>query len=78
MSTIGGTNSNAILPYIDYEAFKKDPKIVIGYSDATAVLLALYAKTGIPTFYGPALVPSFGEFGPFVDYTYNYHTFGRF
>lgn len=72
MSTIGGTNSNAILPYIDYEAFKKDPKIVIGYSDATAVLLALYAKTGIPTFYGPALVPSFGEFGPFVDYTYNY------
>ncbi|WP_342559866.1 S66 peptidase family protein [Psychrobacillus sp. FSL W7-1457] len=72
MSTIGGTNSNAILPYIDYEAFKKDPKIVIGYSDATAVLLAIYAKTGIPTFYGPALVPSFGEFEPFVDYTYDY------
>ncbi len=72
MSTIGGTNSNAILPYIDYEAFQKDPKIVIGYSDATAVLLALYAKTGIPTFYGPALVPSFGEFEPFVDYTYDY------
>ncbi|MCM3359856.1 S66 peptidase family protein [Psychrobacillus sp. MER TA 171] len=72
MSTIGGTNSNAILPYIDYEAFKKDPKIVIGYSDATAVLLALYAQTGIPTFYGPALVPSFGEFEPFVNYTYDY------
>ncbi len=71
MSTIGGTNSNAILPYIDYEAFKKDPKIMIGYSDATAVLLAIYTQTDIPTFYGPALVPSFGEFEPFVDYTYD-------
>lgn len=72
MSTIGGTNSNALLPYIDYEAFKKDPKIMIGYSDATAVLLAIYAKTGIPVFYGPALVPSFGEHEPFVNYTYDY------
>ena len=72
MSTIGGTNSNALLPYIDYEAFKKDPKIMIGYSDATAVLLTIYAKTGIPVFYGPALVPSFGEFEPFVQDTYDY------
>ena len=34
--------------------------------------LGIYAKTGIPTFYGPALVPSFGEFEPFVDCTYKY------
>lgn len=54
MSTIGGMNSNSILPYIDYDAFLKNPKIMIGYSDATALLLAIYAKTGIPTFYGPA------------------------
>ncbi|WP_432361377.1 S66 family peptidase [Sporosarcina sp. UB5] len=72
MSTIGGTNSNSILPYIDYEAFKQNPKLVVGYSDATAVLLALYAKTGIPVFYGPALIPSFGEFPPLVDDTYKY------
>lgn len=72
MSTIGGTNSNAILPYIDYEAFKRNPKIMIGYSDATVILLAIYAQTGIPTFYGPALVPSFGEFEPYVNYTYDY------
>lgn len=72
MSTIGGTNSNALLPYIDYEAFAKNPKIMIGYSDATAILLAIYAKTGIPTFYGPALVPSFGEHEPFVGHTYDY------
>lgn len=72
MSTIGGMNSNSILPYIDYETFKKDPKILIGYSDVTAILLAVYAKTGITTFYGPALVPSFGEFEPFVNYTFEY------
>ncbi|MBL4936989.1 LD-carboxypeptidase [Clostridium sp. YIM B02515] len=72
MSTIGGMNSNSLLPYIDYEAFKKDPKIIIGYSDVTAVLLGIYAKTGIHTFYGPALAASFGEFTPFVDWTYEY------
>ncbi|MFT8317588.1 MAG: S66 peptidase family protein [Sporolactobacillus sp.] len=72
MSTIGGTNSNALLPYLDYEAFKADPKIMIGYSDVTAILLAIYAKTGFPVYYGPALVPSFGEFPPFVDETYHY------
>lgn len=72
MSTIGGTNSNSMLPYIDYEAFKQNPKLVVGYSDATAILLALYAKTGITTYYGPALIPSFGEFEPLVTDTYRY------
>lgn len=72
MSTIGGTNSNSMLPYIDYEAFQKNPKIVVGYSDATAILLALYAKTNIPTYYGPALIPSFGEFEPLIKDTYRY------
>ncbi len=72
ISTIGGTNSNSLLPYIDYDAFKKDPKIVIGHSDVTAILLGLYARTGIPTFYGPALVPSFGELEPYNELTWSY------
>ncbi len=70
MSSIGGMNSNALLPYIDYEAIKADPKIIIGYSDTTALLLGIYAKTGLITFYGPALVASFGEFPPLVDTTW--------
>ncbi|MCR9387610.1 S66 family peptidase [Vibrio metoecus] len=70
MSTIGGNNSNALLPYIDYEALKRDPKIIIGYSDVTALLLGIYAQTGLVTFYGPALVASFGEFPPLVDETF--------
>jgi len=30
MATIGGMNSNSILPYIDYDEFKRNPKIIIG------------------------------------------------
>ena len=70
MSTIGGQNSNALLPYIDYDAIIEDPKIIIGYSDAAAILLGIYQMTGLVTFYGPALVASFGEFPPVVDETY--------
>ncbi|EKM31355.1 LD-carboxypeptidase [Vibrio sp. Vb2133] len=70
MSTIGGYNSNSLLPYIDYEALKKDPKIIVGYSDVTALLMGIYAQTGIVTFYGPALVASLGEFPPLVDETF--------
>jgi muramoyltetrapeptide carboxypeptidase LdcA involved in peptidoglycan recycling len=72
ISTIGGMNSNSIVPYIDYESFKKDPKIIIGYSDMTAILFAIYAKTGITTFYGPALVASFGEIEPFNELSFKY------
>lgn len=62
ISTIGGTNANSLLPYIDYDHLRKHPKAVIGYSDVTAILLAIYAKIGLTAFYGPAVVPSFGEF----------------
>lgn len=71
MASIGGNNTNSILPYIDYAYIKKHPKIIIGYSDTTALLLAIYAKTGLVTFYGPALASSFGEFPPFVNMTYD-------
>lgn len=71
MAAIGGNNTNSILPYIDYEYLKHHPKIIIGYSDTTALLLGIYAKTGLVTFYGPALASSFGEFPPFVDMTFD-------
>lgn len=72
MAIIGGMNSNALLPYIDYEALKQHPKIIIGYSDVTAILLGIYEKTGIITYYGPTVVASFGEFPPFVEQTFHY------
>ncbi|WP_027847510.1 S66 family peptidase [Marinococcus halotolerans] len=72
MATIGGSNSNSLLPYIDYDAFYNHPKFVVGYSDTTAILLALYHKTNITTYYGPALIPSFGEWAPLVHDTWSH------
>ncbi len=71
MAAIGGNNTNSILPYLDYDYLKAHPKIIVGYSDTTALLLAVYAKTSLTTFYGPALAASFGEFPPFVDQTFD-------
>ena len=62
-------NSNSLLPYIDYEYLAKHPKIIIGYSDVTALLLGIYARTGLVTFYGLVAAASFGELPPFVDLT---------
>lgn len=71
MASAGGYVSNAILPYIDYEALKKDPKVFVGFSDVTAVLLAVYAKTGLIPFLGPALIPIFGEKLPYSQTSFD-------
>ena len=72
ISTIGGMNSNSLLPYIDYEQLAKNPKIIIGYSDMTAILLGIYSKIGLVTYYGPALVATFGEFPPYQNLSFGY------
>jgi len=65
MAASGGFVSNSLLPYIDYRAIEKDPKIFVGYSDVTAILLSIYAKTGLCTYYGPMLISTLGEEAPF-------------
>lgn len=52
---IGGFNSNQLLPYLDYEVIRANPKIFCGFSDITALLDGIYAKTGLVTFSGPHL-----------------------
>lgn len=54
LTTIGGFNCNEILPHLDYELIAQNPKIFCGYSDTTALLNAIYAKTGLKTYMGPA------------------------
>lgn len=49
----GGWGSSRVLPYLDYDAIRRNPKVVIGYSDITALHLAIQAKTGLVTFHGP-------------------------
>lgn len=49
----GGWGCNRILPLLDYAAIRRHPKIIMGYSDITSLLLAITAKSGIVTFHGP-------------------------
>lgn len=58
----GGSGTAQILPYIDYGLVARNPKVVIGYSDLTSLLLALYAKSGLVTFHGPVASSGFTPF----------------
>ncbi len=49
----GGNRAMHILDSINFEAMKRKPKILIGFSDVTALLNAVTAHTGIPTVHGP-------------------------
>lgn len=65
---IGGNETVRILPFIDIEALKNNPKIFTGYSDTTANHLFFY-KHGISTGYGPALLTDFAENIAMDEYT---------
>jgi len=70
LTCIGGFNVNQILEYIDYSLIEKNPKILCGFSDITALLNSIYAKTGLVTYHGPHF-SSFG-FNKEIDYTNDY------
>jgi len=72
ITTIGGNHSNQILEYLDFELIRKNPKIFVGYSDATVIHLALQRECSLSTFYGPALLTQFGEYPEILSYTKEY------
>ncbi|KAL3669412.1 hypothetical protein V7S43_005806 [Phytophthora oleae] len=67
--SIGGFTSHEILEYLDFEAIAAHPKIFCGFSDITTLHLALYSKTNLCSFYGPAAIVQFGEFPEPIAYT---------
>lgn len=58
----GGWGCARILPLLDFEMIRRNPKVLIGYSDVTALLLAVYAKTGLITFHGPCGLGQWNSF----------------
>lgn len=62
----GGWGCNRILPYLDYKLIKQHPKIIIGFSDITSLLLAINAKTGLITYHGTMGVEQWPDYT--VDY----------
>lgn len=65
---IGGDDSVRLLPYIDYDVIKNNPKIFMGYSDTTVSHFMLY-KAGVVSYYGPSVMCEFGEYVKMFDYT---------
>ncbi len=49
----GGYGSPRLLDRLDYDLIRKNPKVLVGYSDITALLIALRQRTGLVTFHGP-------------------------
>ena len=58
----GGSGCLALLPHIDYAAMRRHPKVLIGYSDITALHLAVYRHAGLVTFHGPVASSTFSDF----------------
>ena len=64
----GGYGCGRLLPSIDYRLIKKNPKVLVGFSDITALLQGIYKETGLVGFHGPV-----GS-SDFTDYTKEYLT----
>ena len=58
----GGYGSEHLLDSIDYDLIRAHPKIFLGYSDITALHLAIQKKAGLVTFHGPVVLSGFTGF----------------
>ena len=66
-SVIGGDDAVRLLPHLDYDVIAQNPKIFMGYSDATVIHFACL-KAGISSVYGPTIMAGFGENGGLFEY----------
>ena len=53
-AVIGGYNANQLLPYLDWDLIAANPKVFCGYSDTTALSCAMYERSGLISYSGPA------------------------
>ncbi len=69
ISTIGGDHSCHLLPLLDFDLIRAHPKIVMGYSDMTVLLEAIWSQTGLTTFYGPHVMTELAEYPSMPGYS---------
>ncbi len=60
-SARGGYGTLRILDLLNYNLIKKNPKILLGFSDLTALHLAIYKKCNLVTFHGPMVGSDFSR-----------------
>lgn len=64
----GGSGAAALLPHLDYGLIARNPKILVGYSDITALHLAIQRHAGLVTFHGPGAGTTQGEYSLIHQY----------
>ncbi len=69
LAAIGGDHSCHLLPLLDFNLIQRNPKIFMGYSDITVLNVAIWQKTGLVTFNGPALLTDLAEYPKMFEYT---------
>lgn len=65
---MGGDDSYRVLPYIDMQVIRDNPKIFMGYSDI-ATWMAVFAYAGIRAYYGPNVLTPIAQPGELDSYT---------
>lgn len=58
----GGSGSSLLLPLLDYGLIGANPKVFVGFSDTTALHLAILRQAGLVTFHGPAAISTFSDY----------------
>ncbi|PTY37008.1 peptidase S66 [Saccharospirillum sp. MSK14-1] len=67
VSTIGGDDSIRLLPFLDFDVLRANPKVFLGYSDSTITHLACL-RAGVRSYYGPSIMAGFGERGGLLPF----------
>ncbi len=62
MCATGGYGTTRLLPYLDYDLIRNNPKVLIGFSDITGLLYGLHRQTGLVCFHGPMGTSDFNEY----------------
>ena len=73
----GGYSSAAIMPHLNYDLIRKHPKMILGYSDITNVVMGIYQNVNLVTYHAPMVTPNFVredllDDGQIDSYTYHY------
>lgn len=63
----GGYGCLPLLPEIRYERFRRMPRLLVGYSDLSALQLAVLRRSGVPSLAGPMVDPDWAEIDPWTE-----------
>jgi len=69
VAAIGGDHSCHLLPLLDLDLIRRNPKVFMGFSDITVLNVAIWKETSLVTFNGPAVLTDFAEYPRMFEYT---------